>query len=125
MSKIYQPIVLETAEEILQSLIETEFFIDYEIEDTSYAKEYLCDVLTEKYIINGLDLEMGIFTEEEFNVILKEIAAGSVLKSLKEKGYINSYGDDNTEEMFFLTEEGKEYLKNMSQTPGINPNEKK
>lgn len=119
MSKIYQPIVLETTEQILQSLIETEFFKDYEIEDTSFAKEYLCDVLTEKFIINGLD--MDIFTEEEFTTILKEIAAGSILKSLKDKGYVNSYKDDNTEEIFFLTQEGKDFYKNTLLDTGFNP----
>jgi DNA-binding PadR family transcriptional regulator len=38
--------------------------------------------------------------------------AGSILYELKDKGYVNSYEDDNTEEMFFLTKKGKKYLKN-------------
>ena len=32
-------------------------------------------------------------------------------EELKRKGIINSYEDDNTEETFFLTEEGKKILK--------------
>jgi DNA-binding MarR family transcriptional regulator len=43
---------------------------------------------------------------------LKEIIVGSTLQQLKEKGYINSYEDENTEEVF-LTEDSKEYIKNM------------
>jgi hypothetical protein len=117
MSKIYQPVILEHAEELVRSLTESNFFIDYEIDDTSFAFEYLCERFTEKFIENGIDLENGVFTEDEFSTILKEIVAGSVLKSLKDKGYVNSYEDDTTEEMFFLTDEGKEYLKEMMENP--------
>lgn len=113
MSKVYQPIVIEEADNILQGLIESQFFIDYDITDYTYSKQYLLDLLTEKYI-NGLldDDEAELFTEEEFEQILKELVAGTILYELKEKGYINSYEDENTEEMFFLTEEGKKYLAN-------------
>ena len=52
-----------------------------------------------------------MFTEDEFEVILRELVAGSVLYELKDKGLVDSYEDDNTEEMFFLTEEGKKHLK--------------
>jgi predicted transcriptional regulator len=38
--------------------------------------------------------------------------AGTILNELKTKGLVNSYEDDNTEEMFFLTEKGKKVLKN-------------
>ncbi len=38
------------------------------------------------------------------------------VKNLKNKGYINSYEDENTEETFFLTEDGKEMLKNLKST---------
>lgn len=102
MSKVYQPIVIEEAENILQGLIESEFFIDYDITDYTYSKQYLLDVLTEKYI-NGLldDDETELFTEAEFEQILKELVAGTVLYELKQKGYVNSYEDENTEEMFF------------------------
>ena len=113
MSKVYQPIVIEEAENILQGLIESEFFIDYDITDYTYSKQYLLDILTEKYINGLLDNDDSeLFTEEEFEQILKELVAGTVLYELKEKGYVNSYEDENTEEMFFLTEEGKKYLQN-------------
>lgn len=51
-----------------------------------------------------------MFDEPEFEKILREIAAGTVLHNLKEMGYIDSYEDDVTEERFFLTKKGKKYL---------------
>jgi predicted transcriptional regulator len=43
--------------------------------------------------------------------MLREIAAGTVLFELKKSGLVDSYEDDTTEEMFFLTEKGKQFLK--------------
>jgi DNA-binding PadR family transcriptional regulator len=50
---------------------------------------------------------------------LKDIIAGSILYQLKEKGYVNSYEDENTDEVFFLTEEGREYVKNISNNESV------
>lgn len=114
MSKIYQPEVIKKSEEIVKVLEECEFFKDHEIENTSYAKEYLCDVLTEKFIKGDIDIENDdLFMEDEFETVLKEIVVGTMLVDLKERGIINSYEDDETEEIFFLTEEGKKQLNNM------------
>ena len=68
--------------------------------------------------INGtLDSETDeLFTEDEFDQLLKELVAGSLLYELKQKGLVDSYEDDATEEMFFLTEEGKKLLKNEDET---------
>jgi hypothetical protein len=41
MSKIYQPIVIEMTNDIISDLVETEFFKDYEIISTEFAKKYL------------------------------------------------------------------------------------
>ena len=111
MSKVYQPEVIDASEKFILALEESHFFSDYEIEDKTFAKTYLLDVFTRKFIEGKLDYEEGMFNESEFETILKEIAAGSLLYQLKEKGFINSYEDDDTEETFFLTEEGKKYLK--------------
>lgn len=116
MSKVYQPIVIEESENILLGLIESKFFEDYEITDLTFARGYILEVMNEKYIdglLNGDDESDELFTEEEFTKILQELVAGSVLYELKESGYINSYTDDSTEEMFFLTEKGKEHLKKL------------
>ena len=112
MSKIYQPIVIERTKEIIETLVETNFFLDYEIEVTNFAKNHISDKLTEKFINGDTDLtEDEIFSEDEFENLLREIVAGTILNELKTKGLVNSYEDDNTEEMFFLTEKGKKVLK--------------
>ena len=109
----YQPIVIEKTTEILCILEESNFFKDYEIENFDFAIKYLNDKLTEKFISGELDEESdNLFGEEEFNVILREIIAGTILTELKHKGLVNSYEDDNTEELFFLTQKGKKMLKN-------------
>jgi hypothetical protein len=111
MSKVYQPKVNEIADEIIQNL--EEFYEEYEIDNVEYAREYFRDKLTEKFIQGKLDEEEGIFGEDEFEQCMKESVATCVLKSLEEKGYLQSYSDENTEEVFFLTEEGKEHVKKM------------
>jgi hypothetical protein len=113
MSTIYQPIVIEKSNEIIESL--TDLFTDYEIMSLEFARKYLCDKLTDKFIEGSLDNEdegsIFIFNDEEFEVVLREIVAGSVLYELKEKGLVDSYQDDTTEEMFFLTKKGKKVMK--------------
>jgi len=111
MSKVYQPKVIQIADEIIQNL--EEFYEEYEIENLEYAREYFRDKLTEKFIEGKLDSEEGVFEEEEFEQCMKEAVATSVLKSLQQRGLVQSYSDENTEEVFFLTEEGKVHVKNM------------
>jgi predicted transcriptional regulator len=115
MSKIYQPVVIEMTNDIISDLVESEFFSDYEIQSTEFAKKYLLDKLTEKFILGELENDedefLGVFNDDEFDIVLREIVAGSVLYELKEKGLVDSYEDDSTEEMFFLTEEGKKHMK--------------
>ena len=109
--KIYQPSVIEKADELIEILIEERFFEDYEIENYDFATNYLRDKLTDKFILGTLESEDDdVFTEEEYELILREIVAGSVLYELKEKGLVDSYEDEETEEMFFLTKEGKKLL---------------
>ena len=111
MGKIYQPSVIEKADELIEILIEERFFEDYEIENYDFATNYLRDKLTDKFILGTLESEDDdVFTEEEYELILREIVAGSVLYELKEKGLVDSYEDEETEEMFFLTKEGKKLL---------------
>lgn len=108
MGKIYQPIVIERATEIVEMLEESNFFIDYELSNSDFALEYFKEKLTEKFILGTL--EEDDFTEDDFDLYLREIVAGTLLNELKAKGYVESYEDENTEEVFFLTEEGKKYL---------------
>lgn len=112
MDKIYQQCVIDKTEELLEILKSISFFDDYEIENTNFARKYFLDILTEKFISGKFDDE-DILSEDEFETCLKEIIAGSVLYDLKEKGFVNSYEDDEVDEVFFLTEEGKQYLKKL------------
>jgi hypothetical protein len=108
MSKIYQPIVIEKAEELIEGLKEDHFFEDYEIKNLDFIRTHILDHLTEKFISGGIDDDFEeMFTEDEFEQLLKEMIAGSILYELKEKGFVNSVEDENDEEMFFLTEKGK------------------
>ena len=115
MNKIYQPVVIEMMNEIISDLTESLFFEDYDIQSTVFAEKYLLDKLTEKFILGELENEddefLGVFNDDEFEVVLREIVAGSVLYELKEKGLVDSYEDDTTEEMFFLTKKGKRVMK--------------
>jgi hypothetical protein len=117
MLKAYQQVVLDECEVIISSLTEMDFFKDYEINDLTFVRKYLCDALTQKYI-DGLlgEEDISIFTEDEFDKILKDLATGSILYELKKKGLIDSYEDDDTEEIFFLSEKGKLYLEEMKKS---------
>lgn len=114
MGITYQPIVLNKAKDIVSILGETGFFLDYEIEDDTFALNYLCEKLTDKFIAGelneGID-DDNLFTEDEMEQFLREIIAGSLLYELKEKGYLDSIEDENNEERFFLTDLGKEAAK--------------
>jgi DNA-binding PadR family transcriptional regulator len=111
MSKIYQPIIIEKTDEIIETLISSNFFKDFELETTDFARTYFLDKLTEKFI-NGYDIEdFSFITEDDFDLYIKEIISGTVLYELKSKGILDSYEDESTEEVFFLTDNGKEFLK--------------
>ena len=118
MNKVYQPIVIEETDSFIEGLVESGFFEDYDIKDLTFVRTHLLNIFTEKFI-NGLlnDDDVELFGEEEFDTLLKELVAGSILFELKEKGFVDSYEDEDTEEMFFLTDEGKKYVKN------VNPDE--
>jgi hypothetical protein len=108
-------IVLEHLEKILRGLNESFFFEDYEITD-DYAKKLFTELLIEKYIIDpSMEQDQFFWSEEEFERILEKIIAGSIMYEMVNDGILNSYEDENTEEVFFLTEKGKkltEELKN-------------
>ena len=113
MNRVYQPIVFEETDYFIEGLVESGFFEDYDIKDLTFVRTHLLNIFTEKFI-NGLltDDDVELFGEEEFDILLKELVAGSILFELKEKGFVDSYEDEDTEEMFFLTDEGKKYVKN-------------
>lgn len=108
MSKItYQPAVIEKTNVIIDELIYSNFFKDNEILDIGFAIKTISDNLTEKFINGELENE-ELFTTDEFVAMLQMIIAENVLRELQQKGLITSYEDENTEEVFFLTELGKQ-----------------
>ena len=106
MKKTYQPDIIDKSDELVELLKTISFFEDYNITDLEPAREKFAEELTRKFL-DG-DLEEPLFTDEEWTQILKEIVTLDTLNSLKEKGLISSYSDDTTEEIFFLTEMGKQ-----------------
>ena len=112
MGITYQPIVIKRAEDIVSVFRETGFFNDYEIEDETFAFNYMCEKLTDKFIAGELNENVEddehLFTEDEMEKFLREIIAGSLLYELRDKGIIDSIEDENNEERFFLTDLGKE-----------------
>jgi hypothetical protein len=113
MSTTYQPIVVEQTENLILGLAESGFFEEYEIQNLTFVRQHLLIALTEKFISGSLNEDFEeLFTEEEFDQLLRELVAGSILYEMKDKGLVNSIEDMNDEEIFFLTEEGKAYLDN-------------
>ena len=106
----YQPIIIERCNNIITLLRDSKFFKDYEITDETYAFNYICGKLTDKFILGELsdDLEDPVFTENEFNNHLNLIISGSLIYGLQKKGLIDSIEDENNEEVFFLTNLGNE-----------------
>jgi predicted transcriptional regulator len=111
MKKIYQPNIIEIANMYIESLESDGFFNEYEIKSTEFARDMFCDHLTDKFILGEFENDNDdFFTDEEFEKILKMIVAGSILYEMKENGWVESYEDEDTEEVFFLTEKGKKEL---------------
>lgn len=116
----YLPKIEQISDELIKALIEDEFFKDFEINDSTFAKKRFCDELTRKFIAGDLDLEdEDLFTDDEMDTILREIVAENVLRDLQKSGFISSYEDENVEETFFLTEKGKEELNNMRELDDV------
>jgi len=113
MKKTYQPQVIEIGDAMMQSLVNSNFFEEEGITDIEPGRPIVYDFLTEKFINGQINDGKLQITDEEFTKLLSLVRAECILVSLKNKGFLNSYEDENTEEQFFLTEMGKEYTKNM------------
>lgn len=114
MDKKYQPVVIEHVNAIIQTFRETHFFEDYELKSEKFAEDYLCEKLTQKFIIGELDMES--ISDDEIGTYMKEIIAGTVLNELQEKGLIDSIELEDNQEHFFLTELGKDFVGKIKNT---------
>lgn len=108
MNKVYQPVVLNICEKIINVIKEDGFFDEFDDKELTYPRNLLCDILTEKFIAGELDASgEHVLTTEEFETYLNMTMTEDTLRSLIKKGLVSSYEDENTEEIFFLTELGK------------------
>lgn len=98
---------------MIDILEEMGFFDEYEIDNKDFAMEYLCEALTQKFILDGLDDEEPLFNEKELDKCIGEIVAGSYLNEMKKNGILDSIEDENKEEIFFLTKRGKRLANEM------------
>ncbi len=115
MKITYQPEVIQKSNEIIADLEKNDFFGDFEIQDKQIASQILCEELTKKFIEGSLN-EEDLFSADEWKKIVQDIILLDTMNGLKEKGLIESYDDENTHEVFFLTNKGKELTKIMNKT---------
>ena len=107
----YPKIVVDKTNELVEVLKDINFFEENEIEVDSSIIDLICKKLVIKFIDGQLSEDEYVynsFSEEEVSNLLHEIIVLGTLNSLKEKGIIDSIENENNEEMFFLTKEGKD-----------------
>ena len=119
MKKTFQPFIVAKAEEMI-IFMKTDYdvFENLGIKSTEYTKERLCDILTEKLINGEYDENDDIgdlFPDDKLLMsFLAEMATKSDLDNLIEKGLVGSLDDDAGRDYYFVTEKGKECVKQMN-----------
>jgi hypothetical protein len=88
--------------DVVDLLLEDGFFQEEEIHPRIFYR-----VLADRILQNWLQNVPLKLDEKEMMEVITRAAASSVLENLKKKGVINSVEDEDGEEHFFLTEEGK------------------
>lgn len=119
MKKTFQPFIIAKAEEMI-IFMKTDYdvFENLGIKSTEYTKERLCDILTEKFINGEYDENDDIgdlFPDDKLLMsFLAEMATKSDLDKLIEKGLVGSLDDETGRDYYFVTEKGKECVKQMN-----------
>jgi len=111
MNNHYQPIVVKKSTKMMELLDELDFFKENEISDRQFVFEYFCDVFTKKFINGELSDDDVTFHENEIEKYLIDIIIKNTIQSLINDGIVSSIEDENNEELFFLTNLGKNILK--------------
>lgn len=94
--------VHEYASKVTEVLATDEFFEEEEISEEIFYKNL--GFVGLQYFLAGEALPI---TEKEMLDVITHSAAESVLESLREKGMLDSFPDENGEEHYFLTSDGK------------------
>lgn len=107
----YPKIVSDKTNEFVDVLNDINFFEENEVQVDSS----IIDLISKKMVIKFIDGHLSddeyvydCFSEEEISDLLHEIIVLGTLNSLREKGIIDCIENENNEEMFFLTKEGKD-----------------
>lgn len=115
MSKVYPEKVIIAGNRIFDYLTkEDEVFMEFTEKEIVAGKEILFDHLTEKFLNDEFDDDKPMYSEEELDDILNQILVNNVLNGMEEDGILNSYEDENTEKIFFLSDKGKEIAKELN-----------
>jgi len=110
----YQPKIIQITEDIINGMEYDGFLKRFNITNIDFIKKYLLDLLTEKFINDDLeDEDGGIFTEEEFDKMLIDIVKKHAIQTLVNDGVINTYEDETTDEVVFLTKKGKKLMEEL------------
>lgn len=114
MNKIYTPQIEDYVKEVVDILSISDelcgnFFEVETPEDPILGKELLYEIIADKATDNFILGESFILTEEQFYEAFRDVKIRVALQTLKQKNLIDSIEDENGEEIFFLTEKGKNY----------------
>jgi hypothetical protein len=112
MKTTYPEPIVEAVEEFIKTGIFDDYFKEENVEP-EYLTEQLSHILLTKFIA-GEDTSLN---EEEICQAMALAGVYSGLESLKKKGLANSIEDEQGEELFFLTQEGKQELEKLKSEP--------
>lgn len=102
MKGTYQPFILKLVDDVFEELYD-------EVNPSDASKEYLCELLTQKFIDGELSEgdDVVFDSEEELLMFVNRCIVNDNLDELHERGLIGSFDDG---ESFFITDEGKKYV---------------
>lgn len=119
-SEIYPQVVVEKAKQVVDLIIDNDFFLENGIQEKEIpmGKEIALEEISKYFLKRFIDGNEILFaSEDDCENVLKTIIVMVYIEILKEKGMVDTYSDENTEEVIFLTKKGKEHaqqqLKNL------------
>lgn len=104
--------VRDVINDYISSVEESGFFISPEIPQgyEENGKIYLWNLLVDNLIKKFIDGDDLILTLNEFEVVLTRTCVYTMMDRMVDKGFLDTFENENGEEMFFITEEGKKVI---------------